>query len=152
MPAGTKVCGNYVNSFLAAREAEEKGFDEALLLDNNGFVCEASAENVFLVKASKLFTPPLSEGILAGVTRDSIMEIARARGIPVREKRLRLRDLREGSELFLTGTAAGVVPVNKLGEKTFDAPGEVTAKLQNVFSRVVRGEEKNFWKWLDFVA
>lgn len=150
LKADKKVCGHYINSILASLEAKEKGYDEALLLDYNGNVAEGPGENIFVVKDKKIKTPPLKGQILPGITRDSIIEIARDLGYNVKEKDIKLEKLKEADELFFTGTAAEVTSIVLLDEKKFEI-GEITKKLKEKYLDVVRGKDKEYEKWLSYV-
>ncbi len=145
-----KVSGQYVNSFLANREATLAGYEEAILLDTDGYVAEGSGENIFIVKKGVLQTPPLSSPVLAGVTRDSVLQIARDLGIPVREEKFTRDALYIADELFMTGTAAEVTPVREVDNRRIGKgePGPITKKLQDGFFRAVHGEEPRYREWL----
>ncbi len=147
-----KVCGYYVNSQLAKKEAIACGYDEALLLDTEGYVSEGSGENVFIVRKGILKTTPLTS-ILQGITRDSVIEIARNEGIQVVEERFTRDELYIAEEAFLTGTAAEVTPVRevdgrKIGNGT---PGKITKRLQSLFFDAVKGKSRNYASWLTYV-
>jgi branched-chain amino acid aminotransferase len=144
-----KVCGNYVNSILAKKEAVKNGYDEAIILDTDGYVSEASGENIFIVKNGVIKTPPLTS-ILPGITRDSVMEISRDCGIPVVEQRFTRDELYIADEVFLTGTAAEITPVRSVDDRIIGRgkPGEITRKLQEIFFNVVRGKDERYKKWL----
>jgi branched-chain amino acid aminotransferase len=145
-----KISGQYVNSFLATREAALSGFDEAILLDTEGYVAEGAGENIFIVKNGVLQTPPLSSPVLAGITRDSILRIARDLGIPVREEKFTRDTMYLADELFMTGTAAEVTPVREVDGRRIGKgePGPVVKKVQEMFFRAVRGEEPRYREWL----
>jgi len=147
-----KTCGDYVNSILAKREALLDGYDEAILLDSQGLVAEASGENVFAVRRGELLTPPLPT-VLEGITRASIVELARDKGIPVREAGLTRDELYLADEVFLTGTAAEVTPVREIDHRTIGAGrrGPVTKALQDAFFAVVQGRDRKYERWLSFV-
>uniref|UniRef100_A0A7C5AMW0 Branched-chain-amino-acid aminotransferase n=1 Tax=Desulfobacca acetoxidans TaxID=60893 RepID=A0A7C5AMW0_9BACT len=152
MMTKTKTVGNYVNSILAKREALQAGYDEAILLDPEGFVSEASGENIFMVKEGVLRTPPLTS-ILPGITRDSVLTLARDQGIPVREGRFSLDDLYLADEAFLTGTAAEVTPVREVDGRRIGrvTPGPLTQRLQQLFFAVVKGQEPRYQQWLTYI-
>jgi branched-chain amino acid aminotransferase len=145
-----KVTGQYVNSFLATREAAMAGYDEAILLDTEGYVAEGAGENLFLVKGGTIYTPPLSSAVLAGITRDSVMRIAKDLGVPVVEQKFTRDTLYIGDELFMTGTAAEVTPVREVDNRRIGSgsPGPVTKKIQETFFRAVKGEEPRYREWL----
>ncbi len=144
-----KVCGYYINSQLAKKEAISCGYDEALLLDTEGYVAEGSGENIFIVRNGKLKTTPLT-AILEGITRDSIMEMARDEGIETSEKKFTRDELYISDEAFFTGTAAEITPIREVdGRKIGDGkPGKITKKFQTIFFGTVRGENKKYKRWL----
>jgi branched-chain amino acid aminotransferase len=145
-----KITGQYVNSFLATREAALAGYQEAILLDTEGYVAEGAGENIYIVKDGVLTTPPLSSAVLAGITRDSILRIARDLGIPVKEDRFTRDTMYLADELFMTGTAAEVTPVREVDNRRIGSgqPGPVTKKLQEAFFRAVKGDEPRYREWL----
>lgn len=144
-----KVCGNYVNSILAKKEAIGNGYDEAIILDTDGYVSEASGENIFIVKDGVIKTPPLTS-ILPGITRDCVMEIARDCGISILEQRFTRDELYIADEVFLTGTAAEITPVRSVDERVIGMgkPGEITKELQNIFFNAIRGKDERYKNWL----
>lgn len=144
-----KVCGYYINSQLAKKEAITCGYDEALLLDTEGYVSEGSGENIFIVRNGILKTTPLTS-ILEGITRDSIMEIARDNGIEVIEERFTRDELYIADEAFFTGTAAEVTPIREVDGRTIGAgkPGEITKKVQSIFFDAVKGRNKKYKSWI----
>lgn len=148
-----KMSGQYVNSVLAKREAMANGYDEALLLDAQGYVCEASGENVFAVINGVVVTPPKGASILNGITRQSILTIAREHGLPVSEERLTRDELYIADEIFLTGTAAEVTPVRELDRRPIGqgSAGPITMQLQETFFDIVRGSDNAHQDWLSFV-
>lgn len=152
MMTKTKTVGNYVNSILAKREALQAGYDEAILLDTEGYVSEASGENIFMVKDGILRTPPLTS-ILPGITRDAVLTLARDLGVTVREGKFSLDDLYLAAEAFLTGTAAEVTPVREVDGRIIGegAPGPLTKKLQAAFFEVVKGRNPTYERWLTFI-
>ena len=147
-----KTCGDYVNSILAKREALLDGYDEAILLDSQGLVSEASGENVFVVQGGVLRTPPLHT-VLAGITRASVMEIARDKGIPVEEAPITRDELYIADEIFLTGTAAEVTPVREVDRRRIGdgSRGPITKALQTAFFDVVAGRERKYERWLTYL-
>jgi branched-chain amino acid aminotransferase len=147
-----KTCGDYVNSILAKREALLDGYDEAILLDAQGLVSEASGENIFLVSGGVLRTPPLHT-VLGGITRASVIEIARDRGIPVQEAAITRDELYIADELFLTGTAAEVTPVREVDRRRIGdgLRGPVTKALQAAFFDAAAGRERKYERWLTYV-
>jgi branched-chain amino acid aminotransferase len=152
-PTRAKVTGHYLNSVLAKREAIMGGYDEAILLDQQGYVGEATGENVFLVKGGILYTPPVAGGILEGITRDSIIKIAQDKGIKVEERRFSRDYLYCADEAFMCGTAAEITPVREVDDRKIGAGGmgPVTAEIQATFFRAVRGLEPRYTEWLHHV-
>ncbi|QPM67148.1 branched-chain-amino-acid transaminase [Atribacter laminatus] len=147
-----KTSANYLNSALAKTEAKELGYDEAILLDMQGFVSEGSGENIFIVKNGVLYTPhPYS--ILLGITRDTVIRLALDLEFDVRETHCTRDDLYLADEAFFTGTAAEITPIVEIdGRPIGDGkPGPVTRQLQEIFFRVIRGEEETYIDWLDYV-
>jgi branched-chain amino acid aminotransferase len=156
MPAMAKAGANYMNSQLIKMEAILGGFSEGIALDDRGYVSEGSGENIFLVNNGKLITPPLGASILPGITRDSVIQIARELGIEVQETTVQRAALYLADELFFTGTAAEITPIRAVDRITVGPGkrGEVTAKLQEEFFKVIRGERPapNGANWLTFVG
>jgi branched-chain amino acid aminotransferase len=152
MMTKTKTVGNYVNSIMAKLEAVHSGYDEALLLDTAGYVCEASGENIFMVKDGILKTPPLTS-VLPGITRDCIITLAQEHGVSVREERFSRDELYLADEAFLTGTAAEVTPIREVDGRIIGPgkPGPLTTKMQEVYFGVVKGQEAAYHKWLTFI-
>jgi branched-chain amino acid aminotransferase len=144
-----KIVGNYVNSILAKREVTAAGFDEALLLDTEGYVSEGSGENIFIVKDGVLKTTSLTS-ILKGITRDSVMTIVRDKGMTVVEERFTRDELYTADEAFFTGTAAEITPISKVDGRKIGTgkPGPVTKEIQTTFFDVVKGREKKYGHWL----
>ena len=145
-----KIVGHYVNSILAKREALMGGYDEALLLDAQGYVCEASGENIFMVRQGRVVTPPLGSSILGGITRDSLITVMRDMGIEVEERPIARDELYIADEVFLCGTAAEVTPVRELDHRQIGigSRGALTQRVQERFFRIVRGEEEDLRGWL----
>ena len=150
-PVAAKGIGIYVNSQLAKIEALKGGYDEAILLNPQGEVSEATGENLFIVRNGVLNTPPLSAGALEGITRASVMTIARDFGYEVREEALLRSDLYLADEAFLTGTAAEVVPIREIDDREIGDPGEITKKLQETYFATVKGEVEKYSDWLEYV-
>jgi len=150
VPSGAKLAGNYVNACLAFQEAMRAGYDEAILLNEGGRVAEGTGENVFVVNAGRLVTPPASEDLLPGITRDSVLRIAADLGYEVREAPASHADLLAADELFLTGTAAEVTPVREVDGRAIGAgsAGPVTRAIQTAFFAAVRGEDPRYRAWL----
>jgi branched-chain amino acid aminotransferase len=147
-----KANGNYMNSILAHQEAAHDGYDEALLLDVDGFVAEGSGENVFIVRNGKLFTPDLTSA-LEGITRDTIIQLANEAGLQVIEKRITRDEVYSADEAFFTGTAAEVTPIRELDNRSIGIGkrGPVTEMLQSKFFEVVTGKSPSHEQWLTLV-
>lgn len=152
MMTKAKICGNYVNSVFAKREVVKLGYDEAIMLDPEGYVAEASGENIFIVKDGVIKTPPPTT-ILPGITRDSIIRIARDKGYEVVEERFTRDELYIADEVFLTGTAAEVTPVREVDDRIIGdgKPGKVTRELQDAYFRAVRGELPQYRDWISYL-
>jgi branched-chain amino acid aminotransferase len=152
MMTNAKVVGNYVNSILAKREVTKAGYDEALLLDTNGYVAEASGENIFLVKDGALITPPLTS-VLPGITRDCVLTIARDLEVPVLEQRFPRDEIYIADEVFLSGTAAELTPVRELDDRIIGAgkPGPITKKIQDIYFAAVKGANPKYTSWLTYI-
>lgn len=149
-PPAAKATGQYLNSGLAKVEAIKAGYDEAIMLNSEGYIADASGENVFVVRDGVLMTPPLSAGPLGGITRDSIMTIARDLGIRVEEMDLVRADLYTADEAFMTGTAAELVPIRSVDERVLGDPGPITKKLQEIFFATVKGEVEKYSDWNEY--
>jgi len=147
-----KANGNYMNSILAHQEASQDGYDEALLLDVDGFVAEGSGENVFIIRNGKLFTPDLTSA-LEGITRDTIIQLADEMGLPVVEKRITRDEVYSADEAFFTGTAAEVTPIRELDNRAIGTGtrGPITEKLQTKFFDAVMGRSPRHQSWLTLV-
>ena len=151
IPARCKVTGGYVNSALAKTEALEHGYDEAIFLTENGFISEGSAENIFLVRGGKLITPALSEDILEGITRETVIELAREElGIETIERPIGRTELYVADEAFLCGTGAQVSPMTEVDKRPLGNGriGPITAKIQALYFDVVKGKQKKYMHWL----
>jgi branched-chain amino acid aminotransferase len=151
MPLHAKATANYANSSLARVEALKAGFDEAIMLNTNGMVVEASAENIFIVKDNSLITPPTASGALNGVTRDSILTLAREYRIPCEIRDISRDELYIADELFLTGTAAEVKQVGEIDNRIIGdgKDGVITKQLKKAFETIVHGRDKKFsQRWL----
>ncbi len=148
-----KITGNYVNSMLVKTLALRSGYDEAVILDPQGFVAECTGENIFMVRRGTVFTPPLSNA-LEGITRDAVLTLAREMGYPVEETPITRDLLYVADEVFMTGTAAEIVPVRSVDTRVIGEGrrGPVTHALQQAFYETVRGEGKFSEQWLDIVA
>jgi branched-chain amino acid aminotransferase len=149
-----KASGQYLNSVLAKIEATKSGYQEAILLDPRGFVCEGSGENIYVVRDGVILTPPQTAGILDGICRRSILQIARDLGYEVIERDLARAELYLADEVFLSGTAAELVPVREIDDHTIGSgqPGPVTHELQRVFEDALHGRDPRYLEWLDVVS
>ncbi len=152
MMTKAKICGNYVNSVLAKREVMKMGYDEALMLDTEGYVSEASGENIFMVKNGVLKTTPLTS-ILPGITRDSVIQVAKAKKIALLEERFTRDELYTAQEAFFTGTAAELTPVREVDDRMIGdgKPGPMTKGLQAAFFNIVKGRDPSYREWLDYL-
>jgi branched-chain amino acid aminotransferase len=149
----SKACGQYLNSVLAKIEASKAGYQEAILLDSRGFVCEGSGENVYAIRDGAIVTPPHTAGILDGISRKSIFQIAADLGYDVVERDLARAELYLADEVFLSGTAAELVPVREIDDHAIGAgePGPVTREIQRVFDDALHGRDPRYADWLDLV-
>lgn len=147
-----KVCGNYVNSIMAKREAVLAGYDEALLLDNDGYISEGSGENIFMVKDGMVKTTP-DATVLSGITRDSVIRILNDEGITVREEIFTRDELYTADEAFFTGTAAEITPIKEVDDRTVGSgrPGPVTRRVQDIYFWAVKGEKERYGDWLSYL-
>jgi len=153
MPAWAKACGQYINSARAVNEAQRRGFDEALLLNSKGFVAEGSGENLFVVKNGAIHTNDKDASILMGVTRSSVLEIARDLGIEAKVADITVDDLMSADELFFSGTAVEVTAIREVDGRAIGdgKPGPITRRIQETFNQAVRGELPQYRRWLSFV-
>jgi len=153
MPAWAKACGQYINSARAVNEAQRRGFDEALLLNSKGFVAEGSGENLFVVKNGAIHTNDKDASILMGVTRSSVLEIARDLGIEAKVADITVDDLTSADELFFSGTAVEVTAIREVDGRAIGdgKPGPITRRIQETFNQAVRGELPQYRRWLSFV-
>jgi branched-chain amino acid aminotransferase len=151
IPHAAKATGIYLNSMLAVTEANRAGYDEAILLTDDGFVADGSGENVFIVRDEQIFTPPLSTSILPGITRNTVTTIAEDLGYPVEERNLIRTDLYLADEVFMCGTAAEVTPIRSIDDQEIGPPGPVTRKLQETYLDPVRGRSERWSHWLERV-
>ena len=144
-----KAAGNYVNSVLAKMEVKQDGYDEALMLDTNGYVCEATGENFFIVRNGVIKTPPLT-AILDGITRDSIIKIARDLGYTVEEQLFTRDEVYYADEAFFSGTAAELTPIRELDNRTIGEghAGPVTKALQAAYFKAIKGQDPRYGHWL----
>ena len=148
-----KVPGHYVNSILAKKEVKAAGYDEAILLDPDGYVAEGSGENIFIARKGIIKTTPLTS-ILAGITRETIIQVARDMGLTVVEERFSRDDLYIADEAFLTGTAAELTPLREVDNRIIGSgkPGPVTKRLQDAFFSIVHGKDSRYKNWLTYVS
>tara|TARA_B100000029_G_scaffold23546_1_gene23334 strand:- start:1795 stop:2709 length:915 start_codon:yes stop_codon:yes gene_type:complete len=149
-PTQAKMGGNYLNSILATQDAKNRGFDEAVLLDKNGYVSEAPGENIFIIKNNSLITPPLSSSALDGITRRSILEFSKDLKLKTKIKNISVKELKMADEVFLCGTAAEITPIIKL-EKTKIGNGklgDLTKIIMDKYSNIVMNNSKKYSKWI----
>jgi branched-chain amino acid aminotransferase len=151
MPPQIKATGNYINSSFARMEANDHGYAEAILLNEAGLVCEGTGENIFVVRDEIIVTPPVSDGILEGLTRDTIISLAQDMGMDIIEDHLTRTDLYIADEIFFTGTAAEIVPIKSVDHREIGEPGPITKALQEAYFKVVRGQDKEYDYWLERV-
>jgi branched-chain amino acid aminotransferase len=147
----SKASGQYLNSVLAKIEAVKSGYEEAILLDDHGRVCEGTGENVFVVKDGVIYTPPQTASILDGISRKSIIQIARDLGYELVERDIARAELALADEVFLTGTAAELTPMRSIDDIEIGPPGEVTRQIQGVFEDALCGRAEQYREWLDIV-
>jgi len=152
MMTKSKMTGNYVNSVLAKAEVKKSGYDEAVMLDSEGYVAEASGENIFIVRDGKIKTTPLTS-ILPGITRDSIITLARDKGYDVVEERFTRDELYIADEAFFTGTAAELTPIREVDDRRIGGGrrGPVTEDIQQTFFDVIKGKNHRYEKWLTYI-
>jgi len=148
IPATAKAGGQYLNSILAKVEADKSGYQEAILLNEQGYVADGSGENIFVVKDGVLVTPPVAASILEGITRNTIMTLAADAGIPVVERNIGRSELYFADEVFVTGTAAEVCPINEVDDHPIGPPGPITRQLQDRFFAIVAGKDARSADWL----
>ena len=148
--SGAKTNGNYINSMMALKEALDHGFDEALMLDIDGYVSEGSGENIFVIKDGVLYTPYLTSA-LPGITRDTIVTLAKSLGYEIIEKKLSCEEIYASDEAFFTGTAAEVTPIRDLDGRQIGGGtrGPITEKLQSLYFDCVHGRNTDFMRWID---
>jgi len=152
MPPAAKATGAYINSSMAKVEAIRAGYDEAILLSPQGFVSECTGENIFVVRGGRIVTPPVSAGALEGITQNSVMTIARDLGYEVVVENVVRSDLYTCDEMFLTGTAAEVVPVRSVDDREIGDPGPITRAIQDAYFQAVRGEIDRYKDWNEHVT
>ena len=150
LPAAAKATGQYINGVLAKVESLKAGYDEAIMLNQQGFITDGSGENVFVVRHGELYTPPTSAGCLDGITRSTVMTLARDLGYEVREENLVRTDLYNADEAFFTGTAAEVTPIREVDDRTVGegTRGPVTKEIQGTFFAATKGEMERYASWL----
>ncbi|HTL76604.1 MAG TPA: branched-chain amino acid transaminase [Casimicrobiaceae bacterium] len=150
---GAKAVSNYTVSILANQEATHDGYEEAMLLDPQGYICQGSGENVFIVRDGKLHTPDLAGGALAGITRDTVLQFAAGIGIPVLERRITRDEVYVADEAFFTGTAAEITPIREFDHRPIGngARGPITTRLQTMFFDTVNGRDPAHARWLTYV-
>jgi branched-chain amino acid aminotransferase len=146
-----KASGQYLNSVLAKIESMKAGYEEAILLDDHGHVCEGTGENVFMVKDGVIYTPPQSASILDGINRKSVITIARDLGYDLVERDIARAELAMADEVFLTGTAAELTPLREIDDLEIGPPGPVTREIQQVFDDALHGRAAQYAEWLDVV-
>ena len=147
-----KASGQYLNSILAKTESANAGYDEAIMLDEAGHVCEGSGENIYLVRNGQIVTPPHTASILDGISRMSIIQIARDLGYDVVEREVARAELYLAEEVFLSGTAAELVPVREIDDHDLGEPGEITRVVQAKFDDALHGRAQEYLEWLDLVV
>ncbi len=152
IPHAAKATGVYLNSMLAVLEVTRAGYDEAILLTDDGYVADGSGENIFVVRDGAIATPDLSASILPGITRDTVIQIAQDLGYDVREQRLIRSDLYLADEVFMTGTAAEVTPIRSVDDHELGSPGPVTKEIQTAYLDTVRGRSERWAHWLEYAA
>ncbi len=151
VPPAAKITGNYVNSSLAKVEAIKAGYDEAIMLNQHGYVSECTGENIFVSRHGKLISPPLSSGALEGITQSSVMTIAADLGFECVLGELARSDLYIAEEMFVCGTAAEVAPVNSVDDRSIPCPGPMTTAIAEEYGRAVRGEVDQYKDWVEHV-
>jgi branched-chain amino acid aminotransferase len=153
LPAAAKATGQYINSVLAKVESLKAGYDEAIMLNEHGFVTDGSGENVFVVRDGALMTPPISAGCLDGITRQTVIQLASDLGYPVREENLVRTDLYNADECFFSGTAAELTPIREVDDRVVGEGhrGPITKELQGAFFAATKGENDRYQHWLTYV-
>jgi branched-chain amino acid aminotransferase len=146
-----KACGQYLNSVLAKIESVKAGYEEAILLDDKGHVCEGTGENIFVIRDGVIYTPPQAAAILDGINRRSCVQIARDLDYEVVERDLARAEVALADEVFLTGTAAELTPLREIDDIEIGPPGPITREIQRVFDDVLHGRAPRYAEWLDLV-
>ena len=151
--SGNKIIGTYFSNTMALHEALDKGADEAIMLDKDGFISEGSGENIFIVKNDSIFTPTTNH-CLNGITRQSVIQIAKDLDFNIQEKNLEYDDLLNADEAFFTGTAVEIIPISKLDKKSINngKRGDITKELQNKFQQIISGEDSKYQSWLTHIS
>ena len=152
MPPASKTTGNYVNSTLAKVEAVKAGYDEALMLNPQGFVSECTGENIFVAREGRFLTPPLASGALEGITQHSVMTIAKDLGIDVEVATIARSDVYLADEMFLCGTAAEVSAVNSVDDRPIECPGPMTTAIGEEYHKAIRGQTDRYKDWVEHVS
>jgi branched-chain amino acid aminotransferase len=150
IPPMAKAAGNYLNSILATQESKRNGYDESILLDRDGYVSEASGENIFLVRNNNIYTPSIASSALEGITRDTAITIAKYLGYKVKERSISRTELYIADEIFLTGTAAEIIAVTSIDDRTIGngIEGSVTKSIREKYSEIVSANVEGFMSWL----
>jgi branched-chain amino acid aminotransferase len=150
LPSFAKASGNYLSGYLAGADATFDGYDEAILLDANGYVSEGTGENIFVVRKGTLYTPGLESDILLGITRDTVIRIATDLGFPVIQKLVSVNELLSADEAFFSGTYAEIAPIKEVGHYVIGGgtPGPITRNVMEMFHRTLRGDEPKYAGWL----
>jgi branched-chain amino acid aminotransferase len=151
MPPAAKTVGNYVNSSLAKVEALRAGYDEAIMLNPQGWISECTGENIFVARQGKIITPPLTAGALEGITQDSVMAIGRDLGFELKMDHLARSDLYIADEIFVCGTAAEVTPVSSVDDRPIPCPGPMTLAIMEEYGRAVAGQADRYKEWVEHV-
>ncbi len=153
MMTKSKAVGNYVNSILAKREAMMAGYEETIMMDAQGFVAEASGENIFVVRKGKIKTPPITNA-LDGITRNTVIQLLKDEGLQVEDALMTRDELYISDEIFMTGTAAEITPVRELDHRKIGTgkPGPITQKVQSLYFDLVKGKNSKHKEWLDYIS
>ncbi len=150
MPATAKSCANYANSFLAKKKALDAGYDEAILLNQRGTIAEGPGENIFVIKNNHVKTPPISDDVLKGITRDTAITLLNDLGYTITEESITVDELLSADECFFTGTAAEVTPIREINNQSIGngTKGEITGIVQDLYFKIVKGESTHYNHWL----
>ncbi len=149
----SKTCGSYINSILAKREALQAGYEEAIMMDSDGYLAEATGENIFVVKNNVVRTPATGSSTLIGITRDCVLSLLKEASLAVREEPITRDEAYIADEIFLTGTAAEITPIREVDNRTIGSgkPGPITKKIQRSYFDIIKGKNNKFQEWLDYV-